>query len=439
MRHRLRPSTAVVAAGAAMAAVVPVVGVAGPVPAAWADGGGGQARLVVTELPGRALKIGELRQDAVTVTNNGTAAAEEVVFRVRLTRGLEFPEIAAGCTYTTLPDQVGQALCRLETVIEPGKSITVPVRFKVRANALMEVVQYGTGRTGAEPGEGFDESHHRLAVDADSSADLAAQGDRAKGKAGSAVSVTVALRNHGPGWVQNNVSDDQPALMVTIPPGTTAVDVPELCQPFGVDGPTGPSEPGKPRYVCHPSDWTQDPGEVNAFTFGLKIKKGARDTSGEVKATSVYDIRPEFDPNADNDRAKINVQVLGAGNGSGSGTGGAGTGGAGGTGGTGDTAGTGSGGGSGSGSGPAAGGGSGTDGGGTGTGGAGAASGSGGTGGSTPQQQGSLAPSALTPSGSLAATGAEGTPLMAGTAVAATALGGVLVLGVRRRRGGSAS
>ncbi|EGX55225.1 hypothetical protein SZN_34001, partial [Streptomyces zinciresistens K42] len=307
---RQRPSTshlrapAAFVAAAAVAAAVP----AAVAPTAYADGG--EAALVVSNLPRTSPAPGDVVDENVVVTNNGTAAADGVTFRVRLTRGLDFPEKAAGCTYSTLADQVRQALCQIDQVIEPGAAIETPVRFKALPDALMESVEYGTGATGEAPGEGFDDSYRRLALTADSSADLAAVGEDTEALAGGAQSVTVQLRNDGPGWIRNQESDDQPALMVRIPPGTTATEVPAQCAPFGIDGPSAPGgTPGRATYVCWPADGTIEVGESVSFTFTLAIGKGTKTTTGEVRATSVYDIRPVFDKNPANDRGQIKIAI----------------------------------------------------------------------------------------------------------------------------------
>lgn len=266
--------------------------------------------LTVSELSGNQLRPGEVRSDSVTLTNNGTAATDGVTFRLRLTRGLAFTAPVDGCTYSTVGDKVKQAVCELDVGIAPGESYTVPVRFRVLKKALMEVVEYGTSRTGEDPGEGYDQANRRLALDTDSSADLVATGDEAKGKPGAKVIVTPSIRNDGPGWIQNNESDDHPALLVNIPKGTTAVEVPENCKPFGIDGPTGPSEPGHPKYVCQEDDYTLEVGEIEAFAIVLKIDKGRRtDTSGVVKATSNYDIDPVYDTNKANNKAMLSIDV----------------------------------------------------------------------------------------------------------------------------------
>ncbi|WP_255952288.1 hypothetical protein [Streptomyces odontomachi] len=323
-RQPRRPSTSLRTA-AVLAAAVPVLALA---PAVQASGdsadGHAQPDLVVSELPAVTLQPGEVRHDTVTVTNNGTAPADGFLFRIRLTRGLAFPGSDSGCTYSTASDQEHQALCRLDVTLQPGASTTVPVPIKVLSKALMEAVEYGTGATGADPGAsggGSAESYHQTLLKADNSADFVAVGDQAWAHPGRTVTLRASLRNAGPGWVRINDSDDQPALMVTVPPGTVAVRVPSDCQPFDIDGPSGPSQPGKPVYVCYPSDHTFEVGSVHSYTFQLKVNRGTPTTSGEAKVTSVYGIHPDFDHNAANDKAALTVSVHGHGHGHAQGSG----------------------------------------------------------------------------------------------------------------------
>ncbi|MET9763074.1 LPXTG cell wall anchor domain-containing protein [Streptomyces sp. NPDC006372] len=400
----LRPSAAVLAA-----AVIAVAGPAVAAPLAHAEGG--EPELVVSALPSATPKPGEVYDKSVTLTNKGTAAVDGVTFRVRLTRGLDFPEQVKGCTYSTVEDQVRQALCELDTVIAPGASVTTPVRFKALDKALMESVEYGTSATGDAPGEGFDDSYRRLTLTADNTADLVAVGEEMEALAGGEQSVTATLRNDGPGWVQNQESDDLPGLLVQIPPGTVAVGVPKDCAPFGIDGPSGPQgTTGEPKYVCWPQDGTLDVGQSLMYTFTLKIKKSAQDTEGEIKASSVYDIAPKYDRNRANNTALISIDLPsdnepGPSPSDGASDGGSGNGGNGNdpegqaVGGTGATASA-----------------SASTSPGTSTGGA-----------STGSTSGS------TTGGNLASTGSDGTPLLAGAAAAAAVLGGGLVFAVRRR------
>ncbi|MDT0392394.1 LAETG motif-containing sortase-dependent surface protein [Streptomyces dubilierae] len=396
----LRPPAAVLAA-----AVIAVAGPAVAAPLAHAEEGGPD--LVVSTLPAASLKPGEVYDETVTLTNKGTAAVDGVTFRVRLTRGLDFPEQVKGCTYSTVQEQVRQALCELDTVVEPGASVTTPVRFKALGKALMEAVEYGTSASGDAPGEGYDDSHRRMTLTADNTADLVAVGEDTEALAGEQQSVTVTLRNDGPGWVQNQDSDDLPGLLVQIPPGTTAVEVPKDCAPFGIDGPSAPQgTPGKPKYVCWPANGTLDVGQSLAYTFLLQVKESAQDPEGKVTASSVYGIAPAYDKNRANNTALIRIDLPSdyePGPSPSDGTDGGGDGGDGNApegqaaGGTGAT------------ESPSA------------TAPAGTTGGSGGTssGGAT--------------GGNLAATGSDGTPLIAGAAAAAAVVGGALVFAVRRR------
>jgi LPXTG-motif cell wall-anchored protein len=410
VRQRIRPShirhSAALVAAAAIAAAVPVA----VAPAAQAEEG--EPALVISSLPRTSPKPGEVYDESVVVTNQGTAAADGFTFRIRLTRGLDFPEPVAGCTYSTVEDQVRQALCELDTVIEPGASIETPVRFKALPNALMEAVEYGTGPTGEAPSGGFDNSHRRLTLTADSSADLVAIGEETEALAGDKQSVTVKLRNDGPGWIQNQESDDLTALMVQIPKGTVAAEVPKECSPFGIDGPSAPGgTPRKAKYVCRPADATLDAGETVSFTLTLEIKDDAKTTTGEVRATSVYDIHPAFDKNPANDKDLLRIVIPTDYEPEPSPSGGSSTGGS--TGGGSTT------------------GGNGNDPDGQSTGGTGStgSTSAGTTGGST---TGSV-------DGNLASTGSDGTPLLAGAAAASAALGGALVIAVRRRRAAAQS
>ncbi|MCS0604899.1 hypothetical protein NX794_27330 [Streptomyces sp. LP11] len=414
MRSPLRPAAAAVAAAA--------IGIAVPaLTAPVAHAGELGPDLVISTLPVASPKPGEVYDKTVIVTNNGTAAARDVVFRIGLSRGLDFPEHVEGCTYSTTRDGGPQALCDLHQTVEPKASVTTRVRFRARPDALLEYVEYGTSPTGAAPGDGFDEANRRLALTADSTADLLAEGDKAAGDPGGEVTLTATLRDAGPGRIQNEESDEQPGLLVRIPAGTTAVQVPGDCAPFGVDAPTGPSEPGHPKYVCWPADQIIEAGQKLDYTFVLKIGKGARDTRGEITASSVYGTHLDVDKNRANDTAYLDVDVTDSGGTSGGSTAGGST--AGGSTGGGSTAGGSTAGGSGDG-------GSAT--GGSGTGGGGNAPHGQSTGGTS--GTGTSAAAADSTGGVLAGTGSDGRPLLAAGAGAAVVAGGLVLVAVRRRR-----
>ncbi|GGO80962.1 LPXTG cell wall anchor domain-containing protein [Wenjunlia tyrosinilytica] len=384
--------------------------------------------LAVSALVDADVKLGSTQVNRFTVTNHGTAAADGLVVRIRTTPGLKYTERLEGCKYSRVKEpqdhMVDEALCTIDTVLAPGRSYDfAPVGVKVEPNALMELFDVDARAEGDPREPDPNDNHRRQRLDADSSADLLAVGDSAKGRPGDTVGVTAKLRNQGPGWVGISGTDDQPALMVVVPKGTTAVEVPKDCYPWNIDGPGGPSAPGKPQYICAALPRFMEAGSTYPFPFELKIGKGAEDTRAKVWATTVYGGKLAFDKNHANDQAFLSVDVRGSG-----GTGGS-SGGDGGNDPHPQTTGGDSSGGSGS-SGSSASGSSGSSASGS-TGGSASASGT-----SSGSSSGS---SSSGGSGGLAHTGSSGMPLIAGIAAAATALGGGTLFAVRRRRKGSDS
>ncbi|MCT9010692.1 hypothetical protein [Streptomyces rhizosphaerihabitans] len=230
----------------------------------------------------------------------------------------------------------------------------------------------------------------------DNTADIQALGASAEGRPGDVVTVDVGYRNNGPGGVptwngSRPIEDPSVWTTVTIPPGTTAVKVPERCRTVN----SRKSEPGGRSYECweETNDWWVGPGERLVWSFGLRVDKVSALKPGKVS----LEVLPESDSNTRNDTAAITVKEPGSTGGTGGSGGGNGS--SGGT--TGGSSGSGSNGGSGSGS-------------------AGGAHDTSSTSGQT---------------GSMASTGAGATPWIAGTAGVLTAgLGTVLFTTARRRR-----
>ncbi|MFE9878088.1 hypothetical protein [Streptomyces sp. NPDC005784] len=228
----------------------------------------------------------------------------------------------------------------------------------------------------------------------DNTADAEALGASAEGRPGDVVTVDVGYRNNGPGGVptwngSRPLEDPSVETTVTIPPGTTAVKVPERC--WTENG--GKKGPGGRVYSCRgeSNDWWVGSGERLVWSFDLHIDKASALKPGKVSLK----VLPESDSNPRNDTAAITVKVPGATGGTGGSDGGNGS--SGGT--AGGSSGSGSGGGSGS---------------------AGGAHDTSSTSGQT---------------GSMASTGAGATPWIAGTAgVLAAGLGTVLFTTARRRR-----
>ncbi|MGK5673525.1 hypothetical protein ACSNOB_11875, partial [Micromonospora sp. URMC 106] len=140
-------------------------------------------------------------------------------------------------------------------------------------------------------------------VTGDNRADLGAKGATASGKKGDVVQVRPAFINLGPALLEYQ---GQPVFRVTVPEGTTAVDVSGDCQPYTSDdewdlwnGQWG--EPGAKEYGCQATETPK--GAEHSYEFGLRIDKVVPDASGAVI------VRLTGDPNSKNDTAKIVINA----------------------------------------------------------------------------------------------------------------------------------
>ncbi|WBB65625.1 LPXTG cell wall anchor domain-containing protein [Micromonospora sp. WMMD812] len=153
-------------------------------------------------------------------------------------------------------------------------------------------------------------------------ADLSAKGATASGKKGDVVQVRPSATNLGPALLEYQ---GRPAFRVTVPEGTTAVEVSGECQPYTSDdewdqwnGNWG--EPGAKEYGCQITESPKD--FENPYEFSLRIDKVIPNASGAVS------VRLAGDPNSKNDNAKIVINPTGNGGGDGGQGGGDGDGGA---------------------------------------------------------------------------------------------------------------
>jgi LPXTG-motif cell wall-anchored protein len=379
----------------------------------------GVVGLVMNKLPQTDhAKPGSTLNAPLTVADNGQLTADGVDLELTTTAGLDFARRFANCDYgrraapADFPTLTNDAVCHIATSVEPGKRyrLSTPVGIDVSGSALWERVRYGVTPAGASvpavsgagpvlslvpagsaPASGATGAD--WTVDADNTADLAAAGDSASGSPGDRVTLTAVLRNLGPASVDIETTDNQLGVMVDIPQGTKAVKVPPKCTPWEVDGPGQPGL-GAPKYICE-VDRPFDAGEVLRLPFTVKIGADAPAvTTGQVRATTVYDLGLPFDDHHANDAATLTVHVAG---GSTASTGGSGSAGGSGTDGNQPAAQTGSG--------------------------ASAAPGSTGA-----------VDSAADPAGSLASTGSDGTATVAWIGAAALAFGAAVFTFVRSRK-----
>ncbi|MEU9736635.1 hypothetical protein [Streptomyces sp. NPDC048002] len=348
----------------------------------------------------------------VTVANKGTVAAEKVWVSHSVTRGLDYAEVPSNCrvqhvrSYDEMPER-WWAVCAFDQAMEPGSvyRLDQPLRVTALDRALYDElgvraseVDPGADENGETPVQGTapavklveaqpgSEGSARIVfvpVTTVNTADYQVTGAALKGNVGDTVTMKATFLNAGPAWVKHREGDRSVSVRITLPEGTSVIKRGQFCRAEGE------------VYVCGMRSHYEGAGET--YTFQLKIDKRVAGAKGSVALSS--ESRP-FDPNKDNDRADITLEV--ADDGTTGSTGGSG----------GSTGGT---------SGSTGGSTEGSDGS-TGGGGTSGSSGGSSTGGGT----GSTADG-----GDLATTGSSALPL-AGVAAAATVVGAATVVIVRR-------
>ncbi|WP_405091892.1 LPXTG cell wall anchor domain-containing protein [Micromonospora sp. NBC_01392] len=158
--------------------------------------------------------------------------------------------------------------------------------------------------------------------------DLAAIGDSVTGKKGDVVKATVGVRNNGPATLDFGRSGSPVTKIdVTVPTGTTAVEVPDNCMPLnGNDGDwQEPGTPGAKAYRCYPDIFIQA-GEEQTVELGLRIDKVVPNATGAVVINAKCECEGfQDDTNKANDAAKLVVNAAPAGGDGGQGGGDGGT------------------------------------------------------------------------------------------------------------------
>ncbi|MCC5481214.1 hypothetical protein [Streptomyces barringtoniae] len=367
-------------------------------------------------------KTGETVRPGLGFTNFSSRPLNGVYIAVRVSQGLSFGREFSNCEYGRMGDAGVGARCYVETPVTAGGSYDLD-DFSVRVGGTarreswsvavygttdgydykhlnLTDVHRGTGRAlkvtpRADGPKPFNRNYGTGWVYTNNPFDLEALGTTVHGTAGQVVEAKLGVRNNGPASIEQYDRGEGPGdgptseAHVTIPPGTTAVKVPNLCRS---EGDWHQGEPGARHYTCFQdeNDSYFDAGQLTPFVFGLRIDRPADLAPGSVKVTLSTQ-----DSNAKDNTAAITVTADGSqGHGSGS------------------SAGSSAGSGSGSGGGSASGGASGSASAGSGT----AASGS-------------------TGRGSMADTGTGALPwYVAAAAVVALITGGALFVVVRRRR-----
>ncbi|POX58747.1 hypothetical protein C3492_35765 [Streptomyces sp. Ru62] len=380
---------------------------------------------------------GALVRPGIGYTNYGDKAIDGAYFRMQAD-GASFQQEFGNCTYGTLPvrDMGNQltdvsyaaALCHVEDTLEPGQYYDLyPGPLKIAddvRNAAWSVSRSSSGEwkeltdvhvgrgpklglvpRPADAPKGTPQRLGGVAYTVDNTADIEAVGASVEGRPGETVTAEIGFHNNGPArtatWTGSRpIEDPTVTTTFTVPPGTTAVKVPERC--YTRVGGGRASEPGGKEYECvqTTTDWQIENGARLVWSFGLRIDKPSALKPGKV----TLEVLSESDSDPKNDTAPVTVTVPGGG--TGPTTGGSG----------GDAGGDGNGGASSGSSGGTASGGT--------------------TSGGASQTGGGGAQESSATGGSMAATGAGTLPWVAGAAgLLAVAVGAGVFLVARRRRG----
>ncbi|WP_199550612.1 hypothetical protein [Streptomyces sp. N35] len=287
--------------------------------------GGPEIRM--KKLPGepKGFAAGDVYQAPLAFRNVGSMSADGVLLRFFGSRGINYPETYANCTYT---EENKDNLIRYRKVVEcafegefkPGAAYALETPVKVGtekfasadefgywfsalgAKLATERVAGGTKGTGPElklkeVPAGDAAQYGKYAADVPlalaAQHDLDLTGARVAGEKGETVKVPVGFGNHGPAWIGSLRAGGEPlGFYVDIPEGASVAKAPEGCRPEQTDKGTD-----KSRYLC----WADTPvmeDDKRAYDFELRIDTVIEGAKGKISF-------PEFeDPkegNAAND------------------------------------------------------------------------------------------------------------------------------------------
>ncbi|MFB8084292.1 peptidase [Streptomyces sp. NPDC055992] len=303
--------------------------------------------LSMKPLPFRTeLKPGDTQPVPVTFTNNGTRAARGVLLTLRHTRGLAFTERYQNCEYSEDDGGMGSpgawttALCTFPGSFEPGATYTLaePPVLRATDRAFYDTLIYrineddtearAAQRAGAhfspgkgatlslgkapavrsadlEPGDNQQEADFRTA----NTADFAAYGSQAGGKAGDTVDVTLGFRNRGPAWIGYIRSGEDVATVdFTVPDGSRVVSKPDICRGVTKDGGYLEDQTNARRYFCSTPMSVREDADF-ALPFRLKIVTVEVGAIGAVVVRNTHLQAPAlpFDPVPANNRANVEL------------------------------------------------------------------------------------------------------------------------------------
>jgi len=301
----------------------------------------GGPKLVSRPYPAlKGIEPGAVFERTPAFANTGTApAGKGVMLLVQDSDGVSLARDHSNCHYAEQPD-VG-AWCRFDTAVTPDSAyaINTPLRYTAAKDTMygyntyvvwpvggtapdsfdpsafpetgtgaplgLKAIAHGSGFTGTGYGT-FATTQH---------ADYEALGDTVEGKVGETVSITVGVRNNGPGrmdlqWMD---ADNSGTFVVTPPAGTTITGAPGPDEQ-GDPGPRWnctPHKAGAKSYTCAISSTDFRPGDSVTQKFTVRIDRAVPGAQGSVKAVDNPQY-PNRDDNAGNDTTAITVKTTGS-------------------------------------------------------------------------------------------------------------------------------
>ncbi|MEV0473365.1 hypothetical protein [Streptomyces prunicolor] len=301
----------------------------------------GGPKLVARPYPAlKGIAPGAVFERTPAFADTGAAPADKgVMLWAQDSDGVSLARDHSNCHYSDRPD-IG-AWCRFDNPVAPGAAYETdaPLRYTAAKDTMygyntylawpvggsapdsfdlsdfpdtgtgaplgLKSVASGSGFTG--PGYGtFATTQH---------ADYQALGDTVEGKVGETVSITLGVRNNGPGRMDFRWgdADNSGTFVVTPPAGTTITGAPGPGEQ-GDPGPLWSCTPGKAgakSYTCDIASTDFGPGDSVTQEFTVRIDKAVPDAQGSVRAVENPEY-PNRDDDAANDTAAVKVKATGS-------------------------------------------------------------------------------------------------------------------------------